>query len=189
MSAVSIASSNFSALYRSLTIFLLVAISTACSTTHKVSYDKNEQFQFASLKSYHVLTKSEKPGEFTTLNGKRIASAITTRLNQAGFNKENKQQADFLVAYHRVIEKNFKVTNASYLNYGYSPYWRSYYSEPAYIRSYKKGTLIIEIINPELKEVVWRGSVSTKIKANSSIAKKIASITNAVDLILKDFPR
>jgi len=170
-----------------LIVFVMLLITTGCSSTPNVNYDKNAKFDFSLLKTYRVLTKSDKPGKFTTLNGKRIASAITTRLNQSGFNQVEKPQADFLVAYHSVIEKNFKVTKA-YRNYGYSPYWRSYTSEPAYIRSYKKGTLIIDIIDPKLKEVVWRGSVSTKIKANSSIEKKIASITTAVNLILNDFP-
>ncbi len=166
---------------------MVVVLVTGCSTTTKVNYDRNPDFDFSTLKSYYILTQSEKPDKYTTLQEKRTANAISTRLNQSGFKQADKESADFLVAFQHDVEKKTRMANG-FLDYGHAPYWGGFYVQPAYIREYKKGTLIIDIIDPNKKEVVWRGSVSAKLLKNLPTAEKKTQLTLAVDRILSGFP-
>jgi len=55
-------------------------------------------------------------------------------------------------------------------------------------REYEVGTLIIDIVDRESNQLVWRGAKEGRLKKNQSPEKREASINKTVSEILSNFP-
>jgi hypothetical protein len=53
---------------------------------------------------------------------------------------------------------------------------------------YTANTIIIDVIDPESNEVVWRGSGETTPDSNATVEQNSDLIRRVVEKILKDFP-
>ena len=56
------------------------------------------------------------------------------------------------------------------------------------VRTYTEGTLILDVIDREKNELVWRGSASKTIDEMDSPEQRVSTIEAAVEKLLKDFP-
>ncbi len=189
---------NFSILLCGLTVTLL----TSCKITPPTSSDYDLEYDFAKLKTYSwVQPKDGETNKVSTLESRRQISAIETVLNSKGFEKlsENTKSADFFLRTHTLTDKKVDI-DVFYAHWGYYPY--GYYSpfyyprygygygRGGYSREYEIGTLVLDVIDPAKKEVIWRGSVSRKLGVyKNRTPEERAEITmkNAIYL-LASFP-
>ena len=182
-------------------LLLPAAALTGCSTL-QVSSDFDPKANFASLKTYDWLDEPQKPTgdpriDGNTLLENRIHEAVDTSLAARGY-KKVASDPDFLVAYHVSLDKRQSVqTLNSY--YGYGPGWGYGYgasyrpgywagAPETYVYEYEEGTLIVDIVNPQNKELMWRGSATDEVNFKSTPEKDQTQLNNAVNEMLERFP-
>lgn len=172
----------------------IVALS-ACKIRPPVTSDYDLQYNYSQLKSYAwVLVKED--NKVSTLENRRQVNAIETILNRKGFDKAAQyDQADFLLRTHSVTDKKVDV-DLFYRTWGYHPYgfhhpigW-PHNMNTTIMREYEVGTLILDIVDPLKKEVIWRGSVSRKlgVYSNRSPEERMTLALSNAEFLLESFP-
>jgi len=178
---------------RNLIIMSLLTVLSACKISPPVTTDYDTQYDYSKLRTYAWVLQKE-PAEVTTLEDRRQINAIETVLNRKGFNKtKSLVKPDFLIRTHTVTDKKVDV-NTFYDIWGYYPYYSHYYG-PNYfsntvVREYEVGTLVMDIVDPVKKEVIWRGSVSSKIGIyrNRTPEERASVALNNANYMLASFP-
>lgn len=185
--------------------FIVIVFITSCSSlTLDTDYDKS--IDFSSLKTYrwHAQNKyntaSQQYLKVNNLMDQRIRSTINQQLKTQGYILESTKKVDFLVNYSVVIED--KTDIHTYNNYnGYYPGFRygtgfGYYGHGIAYNSgsdiqviyYQQGTLIIDIVNPETDQLMWRGAADGRLPKSANRTEKDKLIQQNVTKILSDFP-
>jgi hypothetical protein len=82
------------------------------------------------------------------------------------------------------------VVDTTHYGYGYGAgwYWRGYggiSSSTSRVRTYKEGTLIVDIYRAAEKELIWRGTVTGTVSENP---QKEKNINKGVAKVFKKFP-
>lgn len=182
-------------------VLVMSTVLAGCSTI-EVNHDFDPKANFAALKTYEWLKEPQKPTGDPRIDGNtiledRIHQAVDTDLATRGFKKVT-SNADFLVAYHVSLDKQQSVqTLNSY--YGYGPGWGYGYgasyrpgywagSPQTYVYEYEEGTLILDIVNPTNKELMWRGSAQDEVHFKSTPEKDQKQLNEAVHSMLESFP-
>ena len=182
-------------------VIVMAALVAGCSTI-ETSYDFDPKAKFTGLKTYKWLDKPQKLTgdpriDGNTILANRIHEAVDTELAARGFRKVS-SDPDFLVAYHVSLDKRRSVqTLNSY--YGYGPGWGYGYgasyrpgywagAPETYVYEYEEGTLILDIVNPENKELIWRGSAQDEVNFKSTPEKDQTQLNEAVQQMLENFP-
>jgi hypothetical protein len=140
-------------------------------------------------KNYKWIKQKEKINEkiifLNDINKKRFASAIQNELSDKGFQRIDEAQPDFSVVYHVRLGK--RIDTSSY-NYNYGPY----YDQIVQTRVYKRGTIIIDIIDAESNQLVWRGVAEGILSESedewSEKTNMDTFIVKVVKEILQEFP-
>ena len=158
-------------------VVTLAAALSACSTM-TVNTDHDPEARFAELESYAWLPRPERDTgdprvDDNPLLETRIRTAVDRTLASKGFRQESSGAPDFLVGYHVTLDQKTSVTVINDY-YRYSPGWgyrygaryrpyRAYgYSGPpeTYVHQYDVGTLIVDVVLPEERRLIWRGAAS-----------------------------
>ncbi len=168
----------------------VVLMVQACSGI-KVSSDYDPSVNFASLRDYSWLPAPPKPSGNPRIDNPllitRIQRAIDRNLAARGYRKVADADADFFVTFHLGIDKKIDVTEIP-STYGYSGRWGGMYSTETRVDQYEEGTLLIDIVDAERDDLLWRGSGQARIRDSKSPAEREQRVQKAVDAILKKFP-
>ncbi|MEJ2324459.1 MAG: DUF4136 domain-containing protein [Nitrospirota bacterium] len=163
-------------------------------------------FDFGRLRTYQFMPIPEDEKGDTLLLLKNMRFAADMALQARGY-RPTKLSPDFLVALHATTEKRTEVQR---YGYAYSP---GFYDQPAYIydrrfyrharpygyyygpeyyeyRSgvdvyeYRVGTLIVDIVRAETRELIWRGTAQGRLGENFTQR----DVQKIVERIMRDFP-
>jgi len=134
----------------------LLVVLTGCSPI-SVRTDYDEEVDFAAYESFQwmpVLKKKDKRIiKKNSFLDRRIRRAVEHELENRGYHVEVGDATDALLAYHIVVEDHVAVDH-----YGYR------YRGPRYhARRYREGTIIVDIIDSETRELIWRGAASGQV--------------------------
>lgn len=151
-------------------ITAVVVLLSACAVSPYVTTDFDSSFDFSRLKTYAWIQAGIQE-KVSTLDNRRETNAIETILNRKGFSKATSMdQADFLLKVHTVTDRKTNINHYDrfYHNWGYYPHFHhGFYGWPhnssTVIREYKVGTLILDIVDPVKKQVIWRGTVAKSL--------------------------
>ncbi|WP_196140535.1 DUF4136 domain-containing protein [Aliikangiella sp. G2MR2-5] len=174
----------------------LYALLSACVMKPPTTYDYDTSYNFGQLKTYAWLPDSE--DHVSTLDDKRQRNAIETVLNRKGFKKvEQNGKASFLLKVHTITDKKVDVDHF-YSTWGYHPFFypdpRRGYPWPhmgtTSVREYQVGTLVLDIVDPVKKQVIWRGSISKSlgIYRNRSPEERATIAMSTAEHLLATFP-
>jgi len=164
-------------------ITLITAILLVRCSTVSVMQDYDPDYDFSKLKTFGFLPIPEDSG-IDQLNANRFGDAIKNEMTAKGYTVSEK--ADFGVAL--LFGKQTKTNITSY-GYGYGPYWGRYGGASNIdVSQYDEGTLIIDVIDLNKKELVWRGTGTGALNPNATVEERTANINNAVAQILAQFP-
>lgn len=169
------------------TIFgLLLVGSTGCSSLSYHS-DYNREVDFSVYQSFTWIGGSYEPVETgassSALFEQRVRSAVEEELAGMGFTIRSEGEADMLIAYHASAKETI---DSNPQDYGYA-YGRWAYSDVD-VRSYREGTLIIDLIDAGTKELVWRGWATGTVQENLSSEERDKRIRDAVAKIMDQYP-
>lgn len=123
--------------------------------------------------------------------GPPIVAAVTRELTSRGLTEASAETADVHVVYFAALTVGF---NNTYLGeyYGYVTGWASPIA-PGYTPStsmtvYERGTVIVDVVHRVSKRAMWRGTATTKIHQEQTLAKRIERINEASARMFREFP-
>ena len=183
---------------RGLLCVVLVTLLTGCATM-EVSTEHDTAFNFSSLKTYTWLPNPQEYFGDSRIDKAaleaRIQTAVDRELEAKKFMKITSGTPDFHVRYHAIAGMYMQVENVSKPGSGMSGDWndqrlglyrRGGGKSATY--SWDKGTLLLDMVNPGNKKIIWIGTAASKIDLHDSAEKKEERINRAVSKLLADFP-
>lgn len=155
---------------------------TAGCSTLTVKTNIDPMANFSGYKTYGWMAQTmEDDTQIAAIRkevGPWIEADVERELDARGFTKKTDGRPDFFLAYHGHLEE---IIESYYVTYRCGP---AVCGETEIIRK-TEGTLILDVIDAEKNEVVWRGTsvglVAKPHKARDRIEKRVKSM-------LKDFP-
>jgi hypothetical protein len=167
-----------------------VALLAGC-TSFPVETDYDPAVDFATLQTYAWIDGPPKTGDprlDNDLLARRIRRAIDTQLAAKGYREAESGAPDFEVTYLLGVERQVDVQ--TYVD----TYPRGYrwYPGPsqAYttVREYDVGSLVIDVVDPRKKQLIWRGSTEARLQDDGTPEERDARANAAVSAILDRFP-
>ncbi len=179
----------------SVVLLLLVTLGLAGCTGIPVSTDYDTSRQFPALSTYAWMVPKQKlvqdPAVDNDLMNNRVMRAVDDQLLARGFKKATGDSSvDFLITYHVSAEDRQSISTF-HTSYGYYPCWQGCYdygfNNDIYIRHYKQGTFMIDVIDPASSELMWRGVAGRRLTAGTPQERDMY-INEIVAAILAEFP-
>ena len=163
-------------------IAILILGGAGCSSV-SVSTDYDPQTDFSRLKTYDWMPGRPPLGS-DTLTSSRIQRAVDDGLRARGYVKASRP--DFHVAYQVSVGQRVESIPSSDYAYG----WRRSYSMSGgtEVRTYDEGTLILDVVDPASKTLLWRGTARSVVEPGLMPEEREAKIREAVEKLLEEFP-
>lgn len=161
-----------------LSVFLFLS---SC-TSVRVTTDYDTKTNFAQYQTFAFYKKGIDNADINDLDKRRIMFAIEDELMAKGLKKS--ENPDMLVNIFTKSSEKVDVYNNVHLG------WYPWYYGPGFgmqVSKYTEGTLFIDIIDAQKKEMVWQGVGSGALN-NLSGAKKELRIKEFVKEILAKYP-
>lgn len=172
---------------------LAVVLLSACASRPPHEFDR--QADFSQLRSFQWLEPEyEKdsvsishPVLDSPLLGRRVKNAVTGNLEARGY-REVEADPDFFVTYHTTQSQQERRRTGSYLQLGYGqfrPRFGTSVVVDMWPRTFNEGTLIIDIVDADSGDLVWRGWRDTELTRRNF---DDARVNEAVGYVLSAFP-
>jgi len=167
----------------------------------RVSSDYDTGVDFTALHSYDwVPSPKIKSGDpqiqYGSLMEARVKRLVEEQLTHKGY-VQAIAQPDFLVTYHVAVEDKVSVTYINEL-YGYGPGWGAGYGRSIHrygypgsatmVSEYQQGTLLLDVVLAENKQLIWRGSATDEVYPELGQDAREKRLREAVRKILAQFP-
>jgi hypothetical protein len=172
---------------RRLIQMLALIAAAGCTPPLTVDSDYDVSTDFSKYKTWTWLPGA-KPSEkdIDTLSEQRIRAAIEAELPKRGLAKAG-DGADLSVTFKISVQHKIEQSSASIgIGYGWGPAHVGVSKSPT--RSYDEGTLILDLVDPKTKTLVWRGTAVGTVHKDSPPEERQKNIQNAVAYLLEDYP-
>jgi hypothetical protein len=185
-----------------LGVLALALACAACTAAVKVRTAAEPSADLSRLHTFRVMTTPTRQGADTTSQSDpMLVNSITNRALRDDISQAFERRgyvaagdgADFAVAYYASTRERLNVT---YYDYGY-PFWPrwwnrrgfggSYYGQTADVTTYDEGTVIVDVVDPGTRELIWRGQGVAEV--SSDPAKYRKELARTVTAIVDKFPR
>lgn len=168
-------------------LLLFVFILTSCQSVRVlVDYDKSAAFK--TFNTFGFLKEGIDRVEVNDLDKRRILRSIETVLLEKGFTQS--ETPDILINFFTKERHEVNVYNNNYGGFnnfgGFGYVWGPFMGSQVNVSSSIKGTLYIDVIETNKKELIWqgigKGFLSTDVK------QKDKTIHDFVTSILSNYP-
>ena len=173
---------------------LLLVLVASCSSVRVVT-DYDREADFSTYKSFAFYKTGIDKAQISDLDKKRILKAIDQELSSRGFVKS--QQPDILISIFTKERERVDVYNNNAWGWGwgwgfYNPWFWGPGWGPGWggsnVSTRTEGSLYIDIIDADTKELVWQGKGVGLVGNTKDIEKKEAKIREFVSQILQEYP-
>ena len=170
-------------------LLTLVILFSSCSAV-KVAVDYDRKVDFKKYKTFAFYKTGIDKAEISDLDKKRILRAIESELSLLGLVKS--ENPDMLVSIFTKSREKVDVNQNNNFGYGFgwgwNPWmWNGMNNNSMNISQYTEGTLFIDFIDKQKKELVWQG-VGTGALKIQNLEKKEARVKEFVKEIVSRFP-
>ncbi|MEX0899412.1 MAG: DUF4136 domain-containing protein [Gammaproteobacteria bacterium] len=178
-------------------VIALAALALAACAGSRVATDYDGSARFDTLQTFAwldpVVDDIEDPVLDSQLLTRKVQRSVADALLQRGYSRtESAVDADFLVTYHTASRERLRDRGGFSIGLGIGRPWRhgygSVYMGDSYfprIEGYQEGTLIIDILDADTRDLLWRGWVRNTVDARNYTDEAIAA---AVAEIIAEFP-
>ena len=166
-------------------LILALAGLTACQTV-QVESDYDETVDFARYQTFDWLPQPRNAPHNDQINDildNRIKRAIEAELVTDGYQKNQRGRPDLYVVYHAATRR--QIDRTYFERWGYNRRGQLRRRGAVRVESYKEGTLIIDLVDAEQRELVWRGTATGAVSDLKQTDKKLFG---AVERIFEEFP-
>ncbi|SHG55091.1 protein of unknown function [Salegentibacter echinorum] len=166
-------------------VLLLLAVFVSSCSSVRVASDYDREVNFNQYSSYAFFKPGIDKAEISDLDKKRILRAIEAEMQRKGFTKS--QNPDLLVSIFTKTNENINIYQNN-MGYGYGWGWHPWYWGSGYntVNRTSEGTLYIDLIDADGKELVWQGMGTAALA--SDVNKKQKRINEIVQEILAKYP-
>lgn len=174
----------------SLPLLLALISLTGCVSPTTVDYDRSAAAKFGDYKCFVIDSRETRANYqdvvLSPIVDRRIESAIGRTLTAKGMS-QNCANPDFRVTFNTVTKTKTEVND---LGVGTTPFRRHpYFGSAGYshidIDQYEQGTFIVDIIDNQSKQLVWRGAYTKRLGWSAPTDAEVQAI---VEDILANFP-
>jgi len=172
-----------------LSLLVTTLLFVGCSTID-VSVDYDDSFNFKNAKTFAVV-KNNEMADNTLLND-RIISAIKNDLKLKNYQESAVESADLIVVFYTKVKEKSQVSTSFSGGLGYRGYGRGYgYGggmTTTHQYDYEEGTLVIDVLNPKTKKIVWRAIGVKELSHKENPQERTEAVNAAVKKIMEKFP-
>ena len=161
-------------------VTLSAAVTLACSTM-STAVDYDHTINWSNYKTFQVMVGTQSPITFTQ---KEIDDSITQTLVSKGL-QPTTNNPNLLVYPHCVLTQEKQWNTMSMGGFGYRGWGGMGGMATTTEQNIPIGTLIVDLVDPNSKEMVWRGTAQDQV---SSSGQSQGSINKAVQTIFANFP-
>jgi len=172
---------------RAVLFFLLVPFLfiLGCDLSTSVDYDREADFSQVSSFSW---TGQRNP-EVNDLVHNRIMGALRSQLKAKGLSEVDSNPDVFVTYYGDDNERT--VIDTNHYGYGYGAGWgwgggMGMGSSTTTVRTYKEGTIVVDIYGAGDKQLIWRGTVTGTISDNPQKNEK--NIVKGIAKMFEKYP-
>tara|TARA_R110002096_G_scaffold6795_4_gene30779 strand:- start:51 stop:596 length:546 start_codon:yes stop_codon:yes gene_type:complete len=174
--------------YSKLIIVVFALVLSSCSAI-KVTTDYDTQADFSKLKTFAFYKPGIDKADISDLDKKRVLRAIERELLAQGFTKS--ENPAMLVSFFTKSRERVNVNqnyNAGFgWGLGWTPWMMNGMNNNVNVSQFTEGTLFIDFIDKEKKELVWQGIGTGALKMDNR-EKKEERINLFVKEIISRFP-
>jgi hypothetical protein len=173
-----------------LLLLTTAIVLSGCVSPTTVDYDRASAAKFGDYKCFVIDSRETRSNYqdvvLSPIVDRRIEQAIGRTLRAKGLTQDC-TQPDFRVTFNTVTQTKTEIND---LGRGPTPFRRApYFGYSGYsridINQYEQGTFIIDIIDNQSKELVWRGAYSKRLGWSAPTDEEVQEI---VEDILTEFP-
>ncbi len=165
-----------------LAVLLLVGVNLFAL---KVTYDYDRAFDFSKVKTYQWIDL--KDSKVNSLTDAKIKQAVNDELGKKGFTHVESNPSLY-VAYQVGLQQQEQINTMTTGGWGWGPWYGGMGTMTATTSTINVGTLVIDIVNPADKKLVFRSQGTDTLNPSSDPDKNYKKIQKAVEKILKNFP-
>jgi hypothetical protein len=162
----------------------VVIIPTLACSSMTVRADHDSQQDFSAFSSFSIFERQGKESrrpQMSPIVDRRIGAAMAAELEAKGFDATSPRDADFLVTFYTAVRRRVVINRTG--GYGWGRWgWRG---GATWVNSYPEGTLVIDIIDRQNRQLVWRGVGEGAFTSTNPSDEKV---TKRVAKILSSFP-
>lgn len=169
----------------------LVLLSAGSAAAQQVTYDYDRDADFSQYKSYRwvEIEGAERPNQLTD---DAIKSAIDANLSSKGLTRVEDDSADLMIGYQVSVEQERQLHAYTTGGYGWGA-WGGYggmgmTDTSIHSSTINVGTLVLDVYDPEKKQLVWRGQATKSLNPSKNPDKNRKKIEKAMDKLLKNYP-
>ena len=170
--------------YSSFLLIGLVLFTINCSEL-RIRHDYERGVDFSEFETFDFLNAPMdiRTDEFLQ---RRIYAAIALNLKEKGMVRVV-NDADILIAVHTDVRDQI---NVAHWGYSYAPYYWYGYWGAGYttVSRYEEGTLVIDMVEAEDMELVWRGMAQAALPPNPDPQRMEEGVRVAIERILDKYP-
>ncbi len=181
-----------SALRQSSAMALVCLLVAACSSTSfEAVTDFDGGFDFSGVRSVAI-----QPIDRTKLNNARISDMQVQRINDAlaaelqrrGYRVvADNAGADMYLTWHLVTDERVDVRSYNSMSY-YNCWMCGPPVSDVSVRQYTQGTFIVDMIDPERNQSVWRSTIESRLEPNPKPDESAQRRQEAARAIFAEFP-
>lgn len=180
---------------RSITLIVLIFIAGCASLQTDSKQDLAADF--SEFETFAWLDHKVLPGDDVRVRDERVRKTVRDTIEQTliakGYRQSGTNQADFVVSWFGAIEQKIKKENLDHL---YSPYgYGTLLREPTLnpessraIAEYEEGTLIIDLLDPVDRRLLWRGTGVGQVVKERTPETALKNLARSVSRILDPIP-
>ena len=173
---------------RKVLLVLLVPVLFILGCDLKTGIDYDREADFSQISTYGWTGKQHP--EINDLVHKRILDALRSQLEAKGLGEVDSNPDVFVTYYGDDNERT--VIDTNHFGYGYGRGWgggigmAGLSSSTTTVRTYKEGTIIVDIYRAGDKQLIWRGTVTGTISDNPQKNEK--NIGKGITKLFEKFP-
>ena len=169
---------------RTLSLLCLLTVAAATSSLAGISVDHDKSVDFSKYRTFTIVQATE---AVSPLMRQRLLNAIEVELGTDGLERVEKG-GDLTVVIHVSTETEMLIT-ADNWGYGGHPRWGGWGgwgTTTVNVQNIEVGSLLLDIVDADSKQLVWRGVATDSIPKKSEKLEK--KIYKAVDKLFRHFP-
>jgi len=172
---------------------LIAAVSIVACGGVKYNSDYDPQADFDGLSTYQwaqrTPTGDDDPRVYNDIVNSRMQLATDRALEAKGYSKATSNPT-FFVAWHGAIDGKMSVSTINN-HYGYGWGWyggMGMGTSQTYVNEWDEGTILVDIIDGQSENLVWRGTATAELKQSRDAAQAQQRLDDVLANLLQRFP-
>lgn len=165
-----------------------------CETGPEVRADYDKAVDFGKYHTYNFVTAQSSGSDYRSLGQRIMQNAATREMESRGYTRAD--NADLLINFRGKIEEKTDIESTPAPMYGPGWGYRGWYGAPygAYgygtevsTHRYKVGTLVMDVVDREKKQVVFQGGIEDVV-TKKMLEDREGTLNGAVATIFSRYP-